>query len=198
MKTKHYIITLLAILLSPLAHANLIDLDPGGFVYTNGGGLPNGFSRLQTQLFFDEAAFGTFDLPSGSTFIDGWISQFGVLNGGQFFFTNLVNVSPTSSALIWWNFNGAPNGDWLSTIDVFGRRADGTAVENIYAVPWGDRFVSPSDQTVTLDGMTTIMGISFYGLNPATVPESGSSLTLLISACFGLLGLKLYGLKVAR
>jgi hypothetical protein len=186
MKKKH-LITLLAILVSPLANANLVDLDPGGFVFTNGGGLPIGFDRLQTELFFDEAAFGTFDLPSGPTFIDGWVSQFGVLNGGQFFFTNLFQVSPTASALIWWNFNGAPNGDWLSTIDVFGRRADGTAVENIYAVPWGDRFLSPSDQTVTLDGITTIMGISFYGLNPATVPEQTDTAALLMLALSAIL-----------
>ncbi len=196
MKTKHYIITLLAILLSPLAHANLIDLTPGGFNPVNG--LPPAFTRVQTQLFFDEAAFGTFNLPTGTTFIDGWVSQFGVLNGGQFFFTNLFDVSPTASALTWWNFNGAPNGDWLSTILVEGKTADGTTLDNIYGVPWGDRFVSPGNQTVIVDGSAQIFGISFYGLNPATVPESGSSLSLLISACFTLLGLKLYGLKVAR
>jgi len=103
-KTKHYIITLLAILLSPLAYADLIDLTPGGFNVDNG--LPPAFTRLQTQLFFDEAAFGTFNLPTGPTFIDGWVSQFGVLNGGQFFFTNLFSVSPTATASISWNFTG--------------------------------------------------------------------------------------------
>ena len=55
-------------------------------------------------------------------------------------------------------------------------------MENIYAVPWGDRFVSPGNQIVTLDGMTTIMGISFYGLNPATVPDQASTAVLLLVA----------------
>jgi hypothetical protein len=176
MKTKHAI-TLLAIIVSPLAHANLIDETPGGFNPDNG--LPPAFFQLQKLLFFDEAAFGTFDLPSGPTFINGWVSQFGVLNGGQFFFTNLFQVSPTASTLIWWNFAGQSDGDWLTAIDLFGRTANGTAVENIYRVPWGDRFQSPGDQTVTLDGSTQIMGISFYGLNPATVPDSGNTLALL-------------------
>ena len=78
--------------------------------------------------------------------------------------------------------NAAPNGYWLSTIDVFGRRADGTPWENIYGVTWGERFASLEDQLVTLDGSTTIMGISFYGLNPATVPDEANTGALLLLA----------------
>jgi hypothetical protein len=167
-------IVVISALFAITAHANLIDLTPGGFNAVNG--LPPAFHRLQTQLFFDEAAFGTFDLPNGPVFIDGWVSQFGVLNGGQFFFTNLFAVSPTPTASISWNFNGAPSGDWLSTIDVFTETPSGTVDENIYAVPWGQRFDGVG--TVTIDGTSQINGISFYGLNPATVPDGGVSLSL--------------------
>lgn len=164
----------IAALVVSTARANLIDLTPGGFNAANG--LPPAFQRLQTQLFFDEAAFGTFNLPTGPKFFDGWVSQFGVLNGGQYFFTNLFSVSPTASASISWNFNGAPNGDWLSTIDVFTQTPTGTVNENIYGVPWGQRFDGTG--TVTIDGTSQINGISFYGLNPATVTDGGMTLTL--------------------
>jgi len=182
MKTIRTIIVSSALLISA-AHANLIDLTPGGF--DPGQGLPPAFHRLQTHVFFDTAAHGVFGPPP--TYYDGWISQYGALNGGTYFFTNLFDLGDTPTASIWWNFNGAPNGYWLSTIDVFGRRADGTPWENIYGVPRGDRFISPSDQLVIVDGFTTIMGISFYGLNPETVPDkvnTGALLLLAVSAVF--------------
>ncbi len=180
MKTIRTILISSALLVSA-AHANLIDLTLGGFNIDQG--LPPSFHRLQTQIFFDEAAHGVFGPPP--TYYNGWVSQYGALNGETYFFTTLFTLGDTPSASIWWNFNGAPNGYWLSTIDVFGRRADGTPWENIYAVPRGDRFLSPGDQIVTLDGIVTIMGISFYGLNPATVPEkvnTGAILLLAVSA----------------
>ena len=180
MKTIRTIIVSSALLISA-AHANLIDLTPGGF--DPGQGLPPAFHRLQTHVFFDTAAHGVFGPPP--TYYNGWISQYGALNGGTYFFTNLFDLGDTPSASIWWNFNGAPNGYWLSTIDVFGRRADGTPWENIYGVPRGDRFISPSDQLVIVDGFTTIMGISFHGLNPETVPDkvnTGALLLLAVSA----------------
>jgi len=82
----------------------------------------------------------------------------------------------------------------VEQIDVFTETPIGTVNENIYGVPWDERFAGTG--TVTIDGSSTINAISFFGLNPATVPESGSSFILLILACFSLLGLKLYGLKV--
>ena len=175
MKTIRTILISSALLVSA-AHANLIDLTPGGF--DPGQGLPPSFHRLQTQIFFDEAAHGVFGPPP--TYYNGWVSQYGALNGETYFFTNLFKLGDTPSASIWWHFNGAPNGYWLSTIDVFGRRADGTPWENIYGVPWGDCFISPSDQLVIVDGFTTIMGISFYGLNPASVPEKVNTGPLLL------------------
>src|SRR6266487_866207 len=132
MKTIRTILISSALLVSA-AHANLIDLTLGGFNIDQG--LPPSFHRLQTQIFFDEAAHGVFGPPP--TYYNGWVSQYGALNGETYFFTNLFTLGDTPSASIWWNFNGAPNGYWLSTIDVFGRRADGTPWENIYGVPWG-------------------------------------------------------------
>jgi hypothetical protein len=184
MKTIRITVVIGALLISA-AHANLIDLTPGGFDPSQG--LPPAFHRLQTQIFFDEAAHGWFDLPGGRQYLNGWVSQYGALNGGTYFFTDLFTLGDTPNASIWWNFNGAPNGYWLSTIDVFGRRADGTAWENIYGVPWSDRFVSLENQLVGLDGYTTIMGISFYGLNPATVPDQANTGALLLLAVIAVL-----------
>jgi hypothetical protein len=180
MKTIRIIVVIGALLRSA-ADANLIDLTPGGF--DPGQGLPPAFHRLQTHIFFDTAAHGVFGPPP--TYYNGWVSQYGALNGGTYFFTNLFTLGDTPSASISWNFNGAPNDYWLSTIHVFGRRADGTPWENIYAVGYGERFLNLDDQIVTVDGITTIMGISFYGLNPATVPETantGAVLLLAVSA----------------
>ncbi len=179
MKTIRIIVVTGALLVS-VAHANLIDLTPGGFNPANG--LPPAFHRLQTQILFDTAALGYFQTPGGTQYYNGWVSQYGALNSGTYFFTNLFDLGDTASAAIWWNFNGAPNGYWSSTIDVFGRTANGTPWENIYGVPRGERFLSPSDQIVTLDGITTIMAISFYGLNPATVPEKANTGALLLLA----------------
>jgi hypothetical protein len=157
------------------AHAHLIDLTPGGFDIDQG--LPPAFERLQTHIFFDEAAHGFFDLPEGTQYLDGWVSRFGALNGGTYFFTDLLGRD-TPTASIWWDFTNAPNGYWLTTIDVFGRRADGSPWENIYGVSFGQRFEGIG--SVTLDGFTTIMGISLYGLNPATVPDTADTSALFI------------------
>lgn len=181
MKTIRILIVTGALLISA-AHANLIDLTPGGFNISNG--IPPAFHRLQTHTFFDEAAHGYFRTPNDTEYFNSWVSRYGALNGGTYFFTDLFDLGDTPSASISWNFDGAPNGYWLSTIDIYGRRADGTAWENIYRVPYGERFTGVAD-LVTLDGLTTIMGISFYGLNPATVPEkvnTGALLLLAVSA----------------
>jgi hypothetical protein len=151
------------------AHAHLIDLTPGGFDIDQG--LPPSFERLQTHIFFDEAAHGFFDLPEGTQYLNGWVSRFGALNGGTYFFTDLFGRD-TPTVSIWWDFTGAPTGYWLTTIDVFGRRADGSPWENIYGVSFGQRF----------EGI---------GLNPATVPDTADTSALFILG----LGALLLGLR---
>src|SRR6266700_7018600 len=93
MKTIRTIIISSALLISA-AHANLIDLTLGGFNIDQG--LPPSFHRLQTQIFFDEAAHGVFGPPP--TYYNGWVSQYGALNGGTYFFTNLFTLGDTPSA----------------------------------------------------------------------------------------------------
>jgi hypothetical protein len=177
--------TIAAILIATasVVHANLIDLTPLGFDPAHG--LPPAYFELGKELFFDQAAHGVFNLPEGKQYLNGWVSRYGVLNGGQYFFTNLFAIGNSPNAQIWWNFNNSAAGYSLGLIDVFGRKSDGSTWENIYMIPQGERFLSLEHQLVTLDGMTTIMGISFYGFHgrsffdkPA-VPDSGGTLLLL-------------------
>ena len=86
-------------------------------------------------------------------------------------------------------FRRSANGDWLSTVLVESLE-NGVVIDNIYATHWSDRFLSPEVAGATADGKATIFGISFYGLNPATVPDTGNTLSL-----FGLNIVALCGLK---
>jgi hypothetical protein len=142
-------------------HAALIDLTPGGF--SSGDPLPEPFFRLARQVFLDEATPG------------GWVSLYGRIPGGSYFFTDLIN-NPGSSAHIWWDFTGQPEGFWLTMIDVFGREADGTSWEHIYGVSGRDRFVDLQHELVTLNGTATIFSISFYGQN--RLPDGGGAVVL--------------------
>jgi hypothetical protein len=65
--------------------------------------------------------------------------------------------------LIWWNFEGEPNGFYLTMILVSGETADGTAWANIYQVPPGHRNRSIGQAFVTINGTANIVSIAFYG-----------------------------------
>ena len=147
------------------ASRNLIDLTRGGFSPQQG--LPPAYFKLIDQTFFDEAAHGVFELPGQPPQDDNqWISMFGDLDGGTYFFTNLFTLPlETPSALIWWNFTGEPNGYHVTMILVEGQKADGTAWANIYRVPPGHQIRSIGESLVTLDGMASIYSISFWGDN---------------------------------
>ena len=150
---------LLAMILcgATIAHAQtLIDRTLGGFNPVEG--LPPAFFELQNQIFFDEAAHGYFDPPPA--YLNGWVSMFGALNGGTYFFTNLFTLGDTPSASIWWDFGHT--GNELTMIDVSGTKADGTPWEHIYSVRFNKERKSPA-VNVTLDGMTFIRSIAFYG-----------------------------------
>src|SRR6187549_2447880 len=125
MKTKLY---LLSLFISTGAHANLIDLTPGGTPVDYGPP-----SQIAAHGFYDQAAFGTFDLPGGPTFIKGWVSQFGILNGGQYFFTDLFSQPHGPTAHVSWNFGNS--GYWLRYIDVVGFDQAGNLLANLYQVP---------------------------------------------------------------
>jgi hypothetical protein len=177
MKIKLYLLTLL---ISTSARANLIDLTPGGTAIDYGPP-----SHIAQHGFYDQAAFGTFDLPGGPTFIKGWVSQFGILNGGQYFFTDLFTQPHGPTAHVSWNFGNT--GYWLQYIDVVGFDQTGT-LANLYRVPYGSR--STDEDIVTLNGQMTINGIAFYGRNPALpIPASGGTFSLML---FGFLCLAAY------
>jgi hypothetical protein len=115
--------------------------------------------------------------------LDGWISRYGRINGGTYFFTDLFGRD-TTSAQISWNMTGAPEGMWMTMIDVFGIAEDGTYWENIYGVRWNYRFLNPGD-TVTVHEGVNIQAISFFGSN--TIPDAGSTLLLFGSAVAALI-----------
>jgi hypothetical protein len=170
MKTK---LTILFCALTSVAEATLIDLTPGGTTTDIG---PPPF--VASNGFYDQAAFGFFD--GGTVFYQGWVSAFGILNGGQYFFTDLFNqaTNPTT-ANVWWDFGDS--GYWMMYIDVVGWDGDGSTglVANLYQVQARDAF--SSQDVVTLDGIQHITGISFYGRNPAIpLPDTGTTIGLLL------------------
>jgi hypothetical protein len=175
----------------PRSPASLIDLTPGGF---HPDAYPDGFQQFLIEnghlfTFFDEARVVPYDGPHG-TKIDahGWISLYGALNGGQFFFTDLFDIDPTPTAQIWWDFAGS--GASLYRVFLWGRNADGLPWEHIYGIPEGDRYASAGLENVTLGAGVDIGSIAFYG-RPASwpAPESGSTAALLVLALGGILGL---------
>jgi hypothetical protein len=159
------IITLLFIAFAANARATLIDLTPGG-VNTLTQDL---LDRLNSQVFFDQAVHNWPGVP------EGWVSRFGRINGGTYFFTDLFGRD-TPTASISWNMAGQTDGFWMTMIDVFGRAADGTPWEHVYEVPWRDRFLDLGE-IVTVHDDVNIMGISFFGAN--TIPDTGGTLLLL-------------------
>jgi hypothetical protein len=170
MKRMYLIVCVFALTLT--TRAAIMDLTPGGTPIDFGPPTP-----VQIHGFYDQAAFGWFDDPT--VFIRGWVSAFGILNGGQYFFTDLFTNNPSPFADVWWNFG---NSDYkLLYVDVFGFVPGGKSVDNLYQVTHQDTL--NGNFQVTLDGITNITSISFYGRNPALpVPDSGFTLTLLSGA----------------
>jgi hypothetical protein len=178
------------------AYGSLIDVTPGGFTnaalppvvlqFLNGSFSVNatGSPFGAGEQFFDEADFNF----GGHT---GWVSQFGVLNGGTYFFTDLFTISPWTTASVWWNFPPAFQGlsSRMNAIWVYG--TDG--VENLYFVGGGDLAMS-GPRSVTADGKGTIDAITFFGKFNQRVPDTGKSITLLGLSLIGIV----IGTKVTR
>jgi hypothetical protein len=179
MKTKiALIIVTLACVLN--ARATLIDLTPGGFSSLD---QPRVFFRFMEDwgrrqfLFFDEARVIPANLPGGTVDFDGWVSMFGILDGGTNFHTNLFDIDPTQVAQVSWDFTDLP-GYSMSRILVFGLDANGNPWEHLYAVP--NRLFGVSDiAQVTLREGVDIGSIAFFGRTPfLPVPDTGSTLLL--------------------
>jgi hypothetical protein len=178
------IIVFITALLISTAHANLIDLTPGGFSENSPPPAFNQFLLGQTRgnlLFFDSISAIPYELY-GQTYPPGWVSKFGILNGGVYFFSNLDKTGPVTNSTISWNFTGTDF--WLRELYVWGRVNDSATLTNLYRVPWSDRF--QSDGTVTLNGITNIEQIAFYGTDPSHVPDGGMSLSLFILSLLAL------------
>src|SRR6266700_6547320 len=166
MKTK-----LVAILIATasIAHASLIDLTPGGFDVYNA---PPEFYHFIGEWgehhfdFFDEAT------PNG------WVSLYGILNGGTYFNTTLIG-NPGQSTDISWDFSMLPG--WsMSRILLEGQTADGTPWDNIYAVPHNFQEFDAFETVLVHQGVD-IQSISFFGRWPGSpVPDNGG--TILLSA----------------
>jgi len=171
MKTKLaiYLIT------ATSAYANLIDLTPGGFtIDPNGGNIPLAYTRALSQLHFDTSLSPIFG--RGPWLIDG-----------QYLSSNLFDTSPTSAADIGWNLIGQPDGNWLTYVVLFGQTASGEGIYNVYGVS-GLRFRDDLEH-VTIDEISVINGIAFYGLNPNTnVAETGLTFTLFVLGLVSLFG----------
>ena len=136
---------------------DLVDLTPGGF---ESGHPPGVFWKLfdPSVHFFDEAAQGWFDTPEGRRYFNEWVSLYGDLDGGVYFFTNLFALHNPRTARIWWNFIYAPQYS-LGYIHVWGRKSTGVSWEHLYLV----RHQFAGEGPVTLDGATGIQSIAFYG-----------------------------------
>ena len=141
--------------------------------------------------FFDEAARGWFDLPEGRQFLDGWVSRYGVLNGGQFFFTDLFDDPWDNTASLWWDFSGTPLYYGLNYIDVWGLDAENHFMEAAYYVS-PDEFRVATNETVSLPEGFTIHSIAFYGQDKLPEPS-----TLVLTA-IGLLALVLLPKRYLR
>ena len=216
MKTKHYLITLLAILLSPIAHATTIEIDlgPPSTIYTgyaqigpiafsNLNGLPLSGSSVSLNFFFTNNEFVQLFSNTAPSFDIG-VSMFS--NAGTFpgFATNATAylIDQNGAAIPGLGSIGEGDGDNGSFGLGFFPLANGTPSFplDFYGVHFS--FNLPNDSGVTITGAKFLLTDngkqwSQFAVGPH-VPDSGSSLSLLISACFSLLGLKLYGLKVVR
>lgn len=167
---------LLALFIATTVRANLIDLTPGGTVIDYG---PPPY--IQEHGFYDQAVLNFPGVPNG------WVSQFGILNGGQYFFTDLFTQPPSPTANVSWDFGNS--GYWMKYIDVVGRDQAGNSLANLYRVPWGYRLTD--QDIVTVNGQMDIISIAFYGRNPALpIPDSGGTFSFLLSALLCLACLK--------
>jgi hypothetical protein len=161
MKTK---IALLILALTCNARATLIELTPGGFIVNNA---PPAFFEFLRQ--WSRHQFDFFD----SATPEGWVSLYGILDGGVYFQTSLIG-HPGQSTTVNWNFTNLPG--WSMTrILVEGSAEDGTAWANIYAVPRSLRELDELETVLIHEGVD-ILSIAFFGRWPGSpVPDGGTA-----------------------
>jgi hypothetical protein len=169
MKTK--LALLLTLVCLSQARATLIDLTPGGFSSYN---QPEQFTQFLS--LWNQRVFTFFDEARVLSPYHGWVSQYGDLDGGISFQTNLFALDPTQVAEVSWDFTDLA-GYSMSRLLIFGVDANGDPWEHLYAVP--RKFNISDIGNVTLHEGVNIGSISFFGRTPTSpVPDTGSTLGL--------------------
>jgi hypothetical protein len=172
-KTK---LLILILFICGSARANLIELTPGGFNVDNA---PPAFFQFIQQ--WTQHQFDFFD----SATPNGWVSLYGILDGGTYFNTGLIG-HPGQSATVNWDFTTLP-GYSMSRLLVEGRALDGTAWANIYAVPHSLNELDTLETVIAGEGVD-ILSIAFFGRWPGSpVPDIGGTATLFAIAIAALL-----------
>jgi hypothetical protein len=169
MKTK---IIILLLALTTSARATLLDLTPGGF---HEGDFPPPFlhfirQEIDHKLWFYDSMSAVPYTSNGHAYPPGWASQFGILNGGTYFFCRIDLSGPVPETTILWDFTGTD----FFLIDVLVEGLTGDWA-NLYRVPHS----LTGEGSVTIDGIINIGQIAFYGNNPnAPVPDNEFTLLL--------------------
>jgi hypothetical protein len=175
-KLARKIIMILALVPS-IAFGNLIDLTPGGFHESD---LPPVFVSFVSRVNRDILFFDSIYASPTNGFPAGWVSHFGVLNGGVYFFSHIDLSGPVPTTTISWDFGDS--GFYLTNV-LAEAAVPGNDLAHLYGLG-RDRFLG--EGTVILDGIVDMNSIAFYGRNINMVPDSGTTLGLFM---IGLLGL---------
>lgn len=181
MQAKKTTLAVLAAVLSipSICLGHLIDLTPGGFQGSDP--FPEVFNQwLQNTprkyQFLDSMSAVPYTL-FGVTYPAGWVSQFGALDGGTYFFCHIDQTGPVPQTIISWDFTGTDF--FLRNVLVTG---DAT---NLYGVSWLERI--KGEGTIVADGVGNIFDVAFYGNIPGqSVPDSGTTLSLFVVGLVGL------------
>jgi hypothetical protein len=170
MKTRIALILSLALAITAQAQIEtrnhyLIALTPGGFDESDPSTYPQAFwdfihaqnpSLPHPLLFFDEMWGVPYEI-NGTTYPPGWVSQFGVLDGGTYFQAWIDRTGPVPVAVVRWNFHGS--GYILDTIYVHDSESAYTSLYQVRVLNSGFRGFG----TVEIDGVRTLDSLSFYG-----------------------------------
>lgn len=186
-------LAIILFLVATIARADIIDLNPGGssdltpeflhFIneqYDTGNGL---------LLFFDEMRPAPYTI-NGVTYPAGWVSQFGVLNGGTYFFSNLDQTGPVPTTTISWDMTGS---GFCCLRYVLAESFGG--LRDLFLITKPDDMSGST--TITIDGHTNIDSLSFYG-RVNEIPDSGTTIVLLIFALLILAAFQAYNATCDR
>lgn len=169
-------------LVPSVCFGSLLDLTPGGWRATDP--MPQAFIdfiRLPQPswvMFFDQI-YAT----QTNSFGPGWVSRFGLLNGGTYFFAHIDQSGPVPITTISWDFGDS--GYFMTYIlvdSLFG--TPDNFWENLYAVRGDDIF--EGEGILTINGIVDINSIAFYGNNIANIPDYDSTLGLFLVGLIGL------------